>query len=142
VAGNNISQSDRSKVDKICTQVIRDANKPNGDSKRHRVQVAIRILQDATGNLYIDPDAQHYQDTGEMIDLLDIYSKEIQALRRIVELLMTMGIRMQEIFEGSNLKPVDLISLNEVQHYLEAATWCTSLIFDPERGSTLPDSKD
>ena len=117
-------------------------NEGNGDAVKAAVHTAVRILQDANGAIYVDPDAQHYSRFEGSADLLSIYSREIEALRRIVTLLMKMSFRLQEILAGKAKQPINQTDLNEVLHYLEAATWNTSLIFDPERGSTLPDSKD
>jgi len=114
----------------------------NGDRVKATVQASIRILQDANGALYVDPDAQHYSRNLGCSDLLSIYSREIEGLRRLTIHLVNVCNLYGECLRGSNLKHVDRVTLDEVNRYLEAASWNLTLMLDPQSFASLPDSKD
>jgi len=117
-------------------------NNPNGDSVKAAVQTSIKILQDANGALYVDPDAQHYSRHMQHADLLSIYSREIEALRLLIYQLVQVCTRYGELLQGDVVKPVDLITLGEINNYLAAASWNITLLLDPESFRPLPDQPD
>jgi len=117
-------------------------NDSNGDQVKAAVQASIRILQDANGTLYIDPDAQHYSKFKGSADLLSIYSREIEALRRLTIHLVNICTRYAEILRGDTIKKVDRVTLDEVNRYLEAASWNLTLMLDSDSFTTLPDGTD
>lgn len=114
----------------------------NGDLVKAAVQGTIRVLQDANGAIYIDPDAQHYSQFKGSADLLSIYSREIEALRRLTIHLVSICARYSEILQGKTIQRVDRITLDEVNRYLEAASWNLTLMLDPKSLTSLPDCKD
>jgi len=117
-------------------------NESNGDAVKAAVQTSIRILQDVNGCLYVDPDAQHYSRFEGSADLLSIYSREIEALRRLTIHLVSICTRYAEILQGDTIKRVDRVTLDEVNRYLEAASWNLTLMLDSESFTTLPDGTD
>jgi len=114
----------------------------NGNQVKAAVQGSIRILQDANGCLYVDPDAQHYSEFTQPADILSIYSREIEALRRLTIHLVDLCARYAKILQGDNIKKVDRITLDEINRYLEAASWNMTLMLDPLSLTSLPNSKD
>jgi len=119
-----------------------DGNNANGDAVKAAVQTSIRILEDANGALYVDPDSQHYSRFKGSPDLLSIYSREIEALRRLTIHLVNITTRYGEILRGDTIKRADRITLDEVNRYLEAASWNLSLMLDPQFLTALPHYKD
>jgi len=117
-------------------------NDANGDAVKAAVQASIRILQDANGALYVDPDAQHYSRFTQPSDLLSIYSREIEALRRLTIHLVDICTRYAEILRGDAIKHVDRTILDEINRYLEAASWNFALMLDPASLTPPPDRKD
>ncbi|MBA7585395.1 hypothetical protein ES708_27374 [subsurface metagenome] len=98
----------------------------------------IRILEDQNGCLYIDPDAQHIGEFKSSTDILRIYSREIQALRKVVSLLMGLITNQLELMPP---EPGG-IALGEHYHkvieYLQNASWELSLLTDPRLPKTPP----
>ena len=117
-------------------------NDGNSGRVKAAVQASIRILQDANGCLYVDPDAQHYSKYLGNSDILSIYSREIEALRRLTIHLVSICTRYSEMLQGKTIERVDRITLDEVNRYLEAASWNLTLMLDPVSLSTLSDGKD
>jgi len=117
-------------------------NDLNGDSVKATVQKSIKILQDANDALYVDPDVQHYSRHMQHADLLSIYSREIEALRLLIYQLVQVCTRYGELLQGDIVKPVDLITLGEINNYLAAASWNITLLLDPESFRPPPDSAD
>jgi len=111
----------------------------NGDAVKAHVEASIRILQDANGCLYVDPDAQHYGDFRSGADILGVYSREIEALRRLTDQLVAVCTQYALIVSGRVLVKPDRITLDEINMYLEAASWNMTLLLDPESFSSLPD---
>lgn len=97
----------------------------------HAAEHIIRILEDQNGCLYINPDAQHIGMLRESSDILRIYSREIQALRKIASL--QMGVitnllkQMPPGTEGTALGD----HYNKVIEYLQNASWELTLVNDP-----------
>ena len=95
------------------------------------LQRSLRILEDQNGCLYINPDAQHIGSTRSSSDILRIYSREIQALRKIVSLLMGIIVPAQEIPSSKATTTPYLTDYNKVIEYLENASWELALVNDP-----------
>ncbi len=102
------------------------------------VQRDLRILEDQNGCLYINPDAQHIGSVQSSSDILRIYSREIQALRTIVALLMGITTRQQEILDGKTVKGAPPSIYVKVDKYLQNASWELSLLTDPRAGDSPP----
>lgn len=119
-----------------------DGSDSNGGRVKAAVQASIRILQDANGCLYVDPDSQHYSKHMGKSDILSIYSREIEALRRLTIQLVSICTRYGDMLQSGTIERVDRITLDEVNRYLEAASWNLTLMLDPVALTTLPDSKD
>lgn len=106
------------------------------------LQRSLRILEDQNGCLYINPDAQHIGSMQSSTDILRIYSREIQALRKIVALLMGISTRQQTIMSGYNVKDVPRDIYVKVDMYLQHASWELSLLTDPRLPRTHPGCSD
>jgi len=102
------------------------------------VRKTLRILEDQTGYLYINPDAQHIGSMQSSTDIIRIYSREIQALRKVVGLLMILCTRQMEIIPTDNLNTLPLVKYAKVRKYLENASWEWSLINDPRLAESHP----
>lgn len=103
------------------------------------VRNRLRILEDETGCLYINPDAQHVGSMHDTLDILRIYSREIQALRKIVTLLMGITTRQQEIMDGKTVNGAPRDIYVKVDKYLQNASWELTLLVDPRLPRTHPD---
>jgi len=108
------------------------------DAEEARAQKTLRILEEQNGALYINPDAQHVGKFEDITDILRIYSREIQALRQIVALLMGITTRQQEFMSGYNVKGVPRSIYVKVDKYLQNASWELSLLTDPRLPKTHP----
>ncbi len=102
------------------------------------IQRTLRILEDNHGALYIDPDVQHIDNYQDSTDLLRIYSREIQALRKVVSLLMGITTSLTELLRGTNAKYTLDGNYDKVWKYLENASWELTLINDPENPGPPP----
>ena len=121
--------------------VLEPAKTPKGftaDSEEALVLRDLRILEDQNGALYINPDAQHIGSVQSSTDILRIYSREIQALRKIIALLMGITTRQQEFMSGYNVKGVPRSIYVKVDKYLQNASWELSLLTDPRLPNTSP----
>jgi len=111
----------------------------NGDQVKGRVHSCLRILENIAGELYIDPDAQHYGDFRCGSDILGVYSREIEALRRLTDQLVRVCTQYALIVSGRVVVKPNRIILDEINMYLEAASWNMTLMLDPEGFSSSPD---
>ncbi len=114
-------------------------NDTNGGRVKDAVQRSLRILQDANGTIYIDPDAQHYSNFKGDADLLSIYSREIEALRRLTIQLVGICSMYGKVISGECPIGIDRITLDEVNMYLEAASWNLTLMLDRKLQIPAPD---
>jgi len=102
------------------------------------VRKTLRILETETGELYINPDAQHIGSMQATSSIFRMYSREIQALRQVVSLLMgiitglleQMPTEREDAFLGDHYK--------EILKYLENASWELALVNDPRVRSDSP----
>jgi len=99
----------------------------------------LRILETETGELYINPDAQHVGSFESSSDIIRIYSREIQALRQVVTLLMGISTNMAEIIKRRTGKAVCVEDYYKVIKYLENASWELALVNDPRLPGTHPE---
>jgi len=106
-------------------------DKPYSVSDETLVRKSLRILETETGELYINPDAQHIGSMQSSSDLLRIYSREIQALRTVVNLLMGVCATLPGNLPENGLTPTQERCYNRVIKYLENASWELTLINDP-----------
>ncbi|MBA7583135.1 hypothetical protein ES708_25075 [subsurface metagenome] len=102
------------------------------------VQRDLRILEDQNGCLYINPDAQHIGSVQSSSDILRIYSREIQALRKVVTLLMSITTRQQELLDRDTAEGVPGDIYVKVDKYLQNASWELALVNDPRLPKTHP----
>ncbi len=117
-------------------------DKAYNDPETALAKRTLRILEDQNGCLYINPDAQHVGSMQSNTDILRIYSREIQALRKIVALLMGITTRQQEFMSGYKVKGVPRDVFVKVDRYLQNASWELSLLTDPRLPRTDPSCPD
>lgn len=102
------------------------------------VKRTLRIMETETGELYINPDTQHIDQLQTPSDIIRIYSREIQALRQIVTLLMALCTHQLEISKEMSVNGVSGSIYDKVMNYLQNASWELTLINDPRAGNPPP----
>lgn len=100
-----------------------DGNDGNGDAVKAAVHTSIQILEDSNGCLYVDPDAQHYSRFKGSADILSIYSREIEALRRTVSLLMCICINQLELMPRNRFNGIYQRHFDRCNDYIKRASW-------------------
>lgn len=121
--------------------ILEPARKPahnSGRSEASSAYNALRILEDANGALYVNPDVQHISTFRESSDLLSIYSREIQALRKVVSLLMGITLPLYNKLPTADYLGSDLSDYKKVIEYLQNASWELALVNDPKNPGSSP----
>jgi len=113
--------------------------KSHEDYESAVVQKTLRILETETGELYINPDVQHIGSMRTTSDIVRIYSREIQALRKVVTLLMGIIIPIEKNTCGTFITGSDDRNLRKIIKYLENASWEWALLNDPRGPGTHPE---
>lgn len=121
--------------------ILEPARKPahnSGRSEASSAYNALRILEDANGALYVNPDVQHISTFRESSDLLSIYSREIQALREVVTLLMGISLDQLSKMQRCQFNGAQAEHFNKVKIYLQNASWELTLVNDPKNPGSSP----